>query len=349
MRHIIIVVLCLFAGTSLLSVFNAVRPSLNADQLTSSTERLLHALTSTGSLEHQQMLSEALMTLHYLDSSSGDAPTNHPTTLPFLSDPSLQQLLRANLSSSSEPLTHLTLCLVCRRLRVSSETVSVERWATAAWEQSDTQTLGCLLKKRVPACCALVDTCAPVSTRTEGKEEIDHLLAAVAGRIQAKGLAPPSLTRACQKLCSTHCGDVASWLPRELMTQLLDSAVEEPTVPRCALSACLLLHLPKESAEYFSCSCVPVLCGHGGGYCQSEGGVGVGGPRLKCVRFRRAVFVTVVEKQKEGTGNVREYVCLGLSYLLVLPFSLIPSLSPTSGSRPFTSPHSLHHLTAPSL
>lgn len=301
------------SGTSLLKVFAAVRPSLSGDQLTSSTERLLHALTSTNSLKHQQILSEALVTLHSLNPSSGDTPTNYPATLPFLSDSFLHQLIRVNLSSSSEPLGHLALRLVCRRLNVSPETVSIKRWVTAAWDLSDTQIFGYLLKKRACACCGLVDVCAPVVTQTEGKEQLDHLLTAVAERVQAKGLTPPSFTRACQKLCSTHRGDVASWLPRELLTQLLDSSAEEPTLSRCVLSACLLLHLPEDSFKYFSSSCVPVLCGHVGGLCQSEGGMRGGECKLKYVLFLLAVYLTVVEKQeKREKGTGKELVYLGL-------------------------------------
>ena len=312
------------AGGSLLAVLRAVRPYLDPPSLLSATERILHSLSA--------LLSQVLLTLLTPHSSTevapviikandsttlssettqnlssvnttkvnGDAPINYPvnytSSAPLLSDSCLQQLLRASVMCGSDALTQPALYLVCSRLCVSPETVSVSRWSALEWNS-----------------CSEFSSGGPEDsdglTRHCGESKRDRLsrqLAVLGERLKAKGVSPPFLLDTHTRVSGAHrhCSD--SWLPAELLSQLLGSATRRPSLPQCELFTCFLLHLPPHRVlEHFSAACVPALCGQVESSVSKEEGEEVEGAvdKLETTLFLLAVYLTsIVRTQDSGQG-----------------------------------------------
>ena len=315
-------------------MLRAVRPYLDPPSLLSATERILHSLTaSPSSPPHQSLLSQALLTLltphsstevapaiikvndsttHSSETSqnlssvnttqvNGDAPINYPVnytpSAPLLSDSCLQQLLRASVRCGSDALTQPALYLVCSRLSVSPETVSVGRWSVLEWNSYSEFSSG-----------GLEDSDGVARHCGESKrDQLSRQLAVLSKRLEAKGVSPPFLLDTHTRVSGAHRHCSESWLPAELLSQLLDCATRRPSLPQCELFACFLLHLPPHRVlEHFSTACVPALCGQVESSVSKEEGEeeeeGAAG-KLETALFLLAVYLTsIVRIQDSGQG-----------------------------------------------
>ena len=267
----------IYVGVSLIGLVKAVRLYLDSTSLLDASERLLRSLTtSSPPPHHQSLISQALLTLLTPHSSpEGGAPTNcdtneiiatkiltvlptctkldrdnpvnYPTNevTPTVSVCGLQQLLEAALVC--DLLARPALDQVCRRLSVSPASISLDTWAVLDRES------------RGPK---LVTSGHHFGHGSE-EEEFLKQLGLLSKRIAVKGLCPSFLVRVHKRFSNSPCENSDSWLPDELLYQLLDTCVGSETgVARCSLIGCLLLHMPHRTLEHFTGSCIQTLCDH---------------------------------------------------------------------------------------
>ena len=305
---------------------------MDTSSLNSAIESILHSLnTSPSPSPHQSLISQVLLALltpqEYVPAdisnklptvrtssaeipSNRETPINHLTNELFtLSDSSLQYLLEATLRPGPDILSEPALSLVCRRLGMRNSLVipTFSKWSALKWSSQEQSWYS---KGR--DCGSRNVSGEHLKNIPEERRENEFMkqLDILAGQIADKGTCQSSILRVCDHLL--HSQTSASWLPNELLHQLLDRSVSgQVSLTQCQLIACLLLYLPHRTLDYFSTLCIPQLCSSITSTGSSDVvGVQVRGEcSLEAALFLLSVYLTVIaQKNKKGVHYM--YVCI---------------------------------------
>lgn len=293
-------------------MLEATRPHLGPSSVRSAIKCILHTLITSPS---SPLLSQVLLTLltphssfqgvpanidtnqpqepappTHSYSSSGGAPTNYPTNelCSSVSDCALQQLLTSSIKEDSEPLNLLAFHLVCNRLGVSPNTMNIGKWNALEWSPYKD-----LHYSAVDGCrCRYMPLCSFHVEPVE--EEICQQMAVVVKGLKAKGLSSPFLLGVQDRFSNSPVSMSTSWLPNDLLHQLLSSYCSKTGVTQCSLIGCILLHLKDRTLDYFSTTCIPKLCS------QVETSVSLGEEEpshvLESALFLLAVSLTTITR-----------------------------------------------------
>ena len=303
---------------------------MDTSSLNSAIESILHSLnTSPSPSPHQSLISQVILALltpqEYVPAdisnklptvrtssaeipSNRETPINHLTNELFtLSDSSLQYLLEATLRPGPDILSEPALYLVCRRLgmRNSLAIPTFSKWSALKWSSQEQSWYS---KGRD---CGSMNVSGEHLPEERRENEFMKQLNILAVQIADKGTCQSSILRVCDHLLHSQTSE--SWLPNELLHQLLDRSVSgQVSLTQCQLIACLLLYLPHRTLDYFSTLCIPQLCSYVNGIGSSSDVVGVqvrGECSLEAALFLLSVYLTVItQKNKKGVHYTCMYV-----------------------------------------